>query len=129
MTKTQAALVSRVERSQRIGDITRADALALCALVRQQDAQLSERAIPGHVARMIDVLLERVSAGDSARSVVEDYGPWEWNRGPSLAVLVRLVRLRDAVREFATNYPLDEYADWRDVLKALKRAGGGRRKP
>lgn len=124
MTKSHAALLSRLSRPSRAGD---RDLAALCALARQQDAQLAERAIPGHVARMITVILERVSAGDSPRAVCADYG-WEWNRGPSLAVLTRLVRLREAVREFATNYPLAEYADWRDVLKALKRAGG-RRKP
>jgi hypothetical protein len=128
MTPAQRKLVSRIESRAARGGLppTRADLAKLCELMREMDAELAqadrETRYVGSTVRLIDVLLERVSAGDSPKATCADYG-FEWNRGPDLAPLVSLVRLREAVREFAANYPLTEYADWQTVLKALRRAG------
>lgn len=91
-----------------------------------------QRQVPGHVARMITVMIERVSAGDPWRSVVEDYGPWEWNHGPDLSGLAALVELREAVRVWKGARNESENEEARavdDVLKALRRAdrAAGRR--
>lgn len=87
----------------------------------------------GSTARMITTMIERVVAGDDPKATVADYGPWEWGHGPDLGPLARLVELRDAVNAFATLCPTAheawaKWTEWSKVAKALKRAGGGRRR-
>jgi len=57
---------------------------------------------PGHQARMISVMIERVLAGESAVEVANDYGPWEWDALPDLkpvaAARARIAELEARLR-------------------------------
>ena len=77
----------------------------------------------GSTRRMVETLVGMSVAGDPWQRAVAEYA-FENGTAPDLSSLGRLVELREAVREFATNYPLTEYDDWKNVKRALKRAGG-----
>ena len=135
MTDSQAKLLARMERKAKHGGVapTRRDLAKLVALVHEMNAQIVERdtniVYTGSTARMVTTILERIAVGDPVKATVEDFG-WEWGRGPDLGVLVRLVALREAVRAWKRARDESENEEVRaadDVLKALKRAGGGRK--
>ena len=68
--------------------------------MRIRKLKMKQSQIPGHIARMFTVMIERVVAGDDWEETVSDYGPWEWGHGPDLLAIARLVDLRNAVKEY-----------------------------
>ena len=135
MTKSQAALLALVVRKAKFGGTppTRRDLARLCEWARQLDAELAqadrETRYVGSTARAFTTIIERIAAGDPVKATVEDFG-WEWNRGPSLDVLVRLIALREAVRAWkrAREAESGQACAADAMLKALKRAGGAGRR-
>lgn len=78
----------------------------------------------GSTSRLVTVLVGRVLGGEDPKHAVADYA-WEHDAPPDLGNVAALVALREAVREFATNYGRDIaslYADWHMVAEALRRA-------
>jgi len=80
---------------------------------------------PGHQARMISVMIERVMAGEDAEAVARDYGPWEWDAPPDLkpianarARIAELEPVVEAARAWRHAQPLGHY----DITQRLAAA-------
>src|SRR5690606_5029847 len=74
-----AAIVGALEER----DMARAERDAALARIRELEARLAAATHPGHVARTIETMLDRVLAGEDPGAVVADY-QWEHGRGPDL---------------------------------------------
>lgn len=130
MTKSELRLLARMERAV---SPSRADVAKLCAMVREFDDGDHATTYVGSTVRTWDAMISRVLAGEHPNAILADY-EFEWSRGPDLGPIVRLVELREAVRDLVAVLAVSPTVDlcstrtWPRLKKALKRAGGAGRK-